>query len=408
MSFIRHPAMLLILALVAGVFCGLYPVNGVLNMADAAATIFVNLLKLISLPLIFLAIVSTITSMANKSELRTYGGTVIKYTLFTTIIAATIALGLFLWINPITVAAEFTDIDPTFIPEASYWEYLMASVPSNLITPFSEGNVIAILILALLMSFAVMSLPDKQKSTLSHLFSSLFAAILEMAKLILKFIPIAIWAFITQFVVGLENNDQLTSVGLYLACVIAANLIQAFIVLPLFLKAKGISPVRAFKAMFPAINVGFWSKSSGATLPVTLQCAKERLGISDKTAGFSLPFCTAVNMNACAGFITITVLFVAMSNGMTFSALELGAWVLVATIAAVGNAGVPMGCYFLSLALLTAMDVPLNLMFVILPFYALIDMLETAINVWSDACVTAAVDEDLKSAAAPEAAGDPA
>jgi len=136
---------------------------------------------------------------------------------------------------------------------------------------------------------------------------------------------------------------------------------------------------------------------SGATLPVTLQCAKERLGISEKTAGFSLPFCTAVNMNACAGFITITVLFVAMSNGMTFSVFELLAWVLVATIAAIVNAGVPMGCYFLSLALLTTMNVPLNLMFVLLPFYAMIDMVDTAINVCSDAFVTAAVDTDLQA-----------
>ena len=100
-------------------------------------------------------------------------------------------------------------------------------------------------------------------------------------------------------------------------------------------------------------------------------------------------------MNGCAGFIIITVLFVSMSNGLVFSPFELGAWVLIATLTAIGNAGVPMGCYFLSLALLTAMNVPLNLMFVILPFYAFIDMVETAINVWSDACVTAAVDKDL-------------
>lgn len=240
-----------------------------------------------------------------------------------------------------------------------------------------------------------MNLPDKQKTALNELFTNLFAAMLGIAKLVLKFIPIAIWAFITQFIEGFKGGDQLASVGLYLLCVVLANIIQALIVLPLFLKAKGLSPLKTIKAMYPALNIAFWSKSSGATLPVTMQCATERLGLSPKVAGFSLPLCTAINMNGCAGFITITVLFVSMSNGIVFSPLELGLWVFVATLAAIGNAGVPMGCYFLSLALLTTMNVPLNLMFVILPFYTFIDMLETAINVWSDACVTAAVDKDL-------------
>lgn len=395
MKVLKHPAFLLVMALIAGILCGLYPHPAIIAAANAIALMFVNLLKFISLPLIFLAIVSTITQMASKSELKHYGGKVLKYTLLTTIIAATVGLGLFIWIDPVAVASEFTVVEAGVVPHGSYWDYLIASVPSNLITPFSEGNVIAILLVALLMSAAVMNLPDKQKIALNELFTNLFAAMLGIAKLILKFIPIAIWAFITQFIEGFKGGDQLASVGLYLLCVVLANIIQAFIVLPLFLKAKGLSPLKTIKAMYPALNIAFWSKSSGATLPVTLQCATERLGLSPKVAGFSLPLCTAINMNGCAGFITITVLFVSMSNGIAFSPLELGLWVFVATLAAIGNAGVPMGCYFLSLALLTTMNVPLNLMFVILPFYTFIDMLETAINVWSDACVTAAVDKDL-------------
>jgi Na+/H+-dicarboxylate symporter len=397
MNYLRQPLFLLLLALVAGIFTGLYPTAGIINTADAIATIFVNLLKLISLPIIFLAVVSTITQLEGHRELKTLGGHVVKYTLFTTVVAASVALGIFLWINPIASADQFELLEPGFTPQTGYWEYLLSSIPSNLITPFSEGNVIAILLLALLMSFAILSLPNEKRTYLNELFSNLFAAILEIAKLILKFIPIAIWAFITQFIIGFESTAQLTAIGLYIACVVIANAIQALIVLPALLRTKKISPWLAFKAMAPAINVAFFSKSSAATLPVTMNCAKENLGVKDKTAGFCLPLCTAVNMNACAGFITITVLFVAMSNGMTFSAFELVAWVLVASLVAIGNAGVPMGCYFLSLALLTTMNVPLNLMFVILPFFAILDMMETAINVWSDACVTAVVDKDLEA-----------
>lgn len=395
MALLKHPVFLLLFALVAGILCGLYPVDRIISLADVVAMIFVNLLKLISLPLIFLALVSTITQMASKSELKIYGGAVLKYTLLTTILAATLGLGLFLWLNPVGVAHEFAQTMLPVVPTGSYWDYLVKSIPSNIISPFSEGNVIAVLLLALLMSFAIIQLPETQKTYLNSLFSNLYSALLQIAKTILVFIPIAIWAFITQFVFSLKGGDQLASIGVYLACVLLANLIQGTIILPSFLKIKGLSPLKTIKAMYPALNVAFWSKSSAATLPLTMQCAQERLGISQKTAGFSLPLCTAINMNGCAGFIIITVLFVAMSNGVMFTPLELGTWIFIATLTAIGNAGVPMGCYFLTMALLTAMNVPLNLLFVILPFYAFLDMVETSVNVWSDACVTAAVEKDV-------------
>jgi len=107
-------------------------------------------------------------------------------------------------------------------------------------------------------------------------------------------------------------------------------------------------------------------------------------------------------MNACAAFILTTVLFVSMSNGIAFTGPEMFLWIFIATIAAIGNAGVPMGCYFLASAFLAAMNVPLNILGVILPFYTMIDMLESAINVWSDSCVAAVVDKEV---AADEALG---
>jgi Na+/H+-dicarboxylate symporter len=100
-------------------------------------------------------------------------------------------------------------------------------------------------------------------------------------------------------------------------------------------------------------------------------------------------------MNACAGFILTTVLFVSMMNGISFSLPEMIGWIFLATLAAVGNAGVPMGCYFLASAFLISLNVPLHIMGVILPFYTLLDMLETAINVWSDSCVATIVDKEV-------------
>ena len=255
---------------------------------------------------------------------------------------------------------------------------------------------IGVLFIALLFSAAVLSLGKEHKAFLHTLFDSLFAAVMKMTGFILKLMPLAVWAFITLFANELKNQHILQGLAFYLLCVLLANLIQAFVILPLLLKLKGVPPWKAFKAMWPALTVAFFAKSSSAALPSAVDCAEKRLGVNSKVARFSMPLCITINMNACAAFILITVLFVSQSNGVQYSALELVSWIFIATLAAIGNAGVPMGCYMLSSAFLSAMGIPLQLLVIILPFYAFIDMLESAINVWSDSCVTAVVDKDIQ------------
>ena len=148
--------------------------------------------------------------------------------------------------------------------------------------------------------------------------------------------------------------------------------------------------------MAPALFTAFFTKSSNATMPVAMKCAEQNLKIDGKLVKLSIPLCSVINMNACAAFILITTLFVSGSYGIQFTLLEMGFWTILATLAAVGNAGVPMGCYFLTSAFLVGMNVPLTIMGLILPFYTLLDMLETAINVWSDSCISQIVDKDLK------------
>jgi Na+/H+-dicarboxylate symporter len=367
------------------------------SLADGVSLIFINLLKLVSLPIIFLSIVSTASGMDSVDEIKNLGKRVIKYTLLTTMIAATVALVIFLIIDPVR-----TDLNakPLIAIEGQpgYLNYLIKTIPSNIVQPFSENNVIGVLFLALMLSLASLSLPRDKRATLHQFFSSLYAAIMKMTTWLVQLMPIAVWAFIALFIKDLKNGLELENLALYLTCVLAANLVQAFIVLPGFLKWHKISPLQTAKGMFPALSVAFFSKSSAAALPMAMKCAEENIKISRKIASFTLPLCTTINMNACAAFILTTVLFVSMSNGVTYSPLEMVVWIVVATIAAIGNAGVPMGCYFLSSAFLAAMNVPLNILGIILPFYTLIDMLESAINVWSDSCVATVVNKEVAEA----------
>jgi len=384
------------LAVLIGVLTGWSNVE-ILNVAATTfAAVFMNLLKLVSLPIIFLSIVSTASGMSSVEEIKHLGKKVVKYTLATTVIAASVALFLYVVIDPVRTSLQNTFVDEIKKPQGNYLSFLIQAIPSNIVQPFAENNVVGVLFIAMILSLATLAIPTESRKTIHAFFSSLYSAVMKITTIIVKLMPFAVWAFVTLLFLDFRDGLEAKNLILYLTCVVLANLLQAIVVLPLLLKWKKISPLQMFKGMLPALSVAFFSKSSAAALPMAVSCAQDRAGISKKVANFSLPLCTTINMNGCAAFILITVLFVSMSNGMVFSPVEMCLWVFIATIAAVGNAGVPMGCYFLSSAFLAAMNVPLNILGIILPFYTLIDMLESAINVWSDSCVTAVVDREVR------------
>jgi Na+/H+-dicarboxylate symporter len=395
-SKILSPNLAFAAAVILGLLLGFADLQWINGFSYGVSEVFIRLLKLVSLPIILLSLLATASGMEDVREFKWIGFRVLRYTLLTTALAASIALALFLLIDPVHPNQTFAEELAPQLDKNSYLDYVLKAIPSNIIRPFVDNQVIGVMMIAMMLSVAILNLPKEQRTFLHTLFHGLFSAVMKITGWIVKLMPLAVFAFIVLFVKDLRAGLDVTTIALYLLCVVSANLIQGFVVLPLMLKAKGINPVRFAKEMFPALTVAFFSKSSSASIPTAIKCAIERAHLSSKIANFSLPLCTTINMNGCAAFILTTVLFVSMSHGMHWSLVEMIGWVLIATVAAVGNAGVPMGCYFLSSAILAAMNVPLNILGVILPFYALIDMLETAINVWSDSCVTAVVEKEVK------------
>lgn len=392
-----NPNFLYLAALFLGLLAGYFQQPRIIQLAELSSQVFVNLLKLVSLPIIFLSILSTASGMENVDQIKKLGKKVVKYTLLTTVIAAAVALTLFILIDPVREVVVSSQIEQANATEdKGYLSFFINIIPSNLVQPFYENNVIGVLFLSILFSLAVVSLPPNHRSVLHQFFVALYQAVIQITKWVIFLMPIAVFAFITLFMRDIQLGLEIKSLALYLVCVILANLIQACIVLPTLLKMKGRSPIAVFKAMMPALSLAFFTKSSAAALPLAMRCAEENAGVSRRVASFTLPLCITINMNACAAFILITVLFVSMSNGMVYSFPEMVLWIILSTIAAIGNAGVPMGCYFLASAFLAAMNVPLNILGIILPFYTLIDMLESAINVWSDSCVAVSVQEDVQ------------
>ena len=242
------------LAILLGLVSGFSGIPWIFTIAEHISTIFINLLKLISLPLIFFSIVSTISGMQGIEELKHLGQKVLKYTLITTLLAAFIALGFFLLIDPAKVflsfgVPHFKGVD--IAPKQGYLHYLSQVIPSNIIQPFSEGNVIGVLILAVFLSVAIVALPKDKRLVLHSFFSSFYAAIMKVTTFIIQPMPIAIWAFVALFVRELQHGLSLEHLALYLVCIVSANLLHGLVVLPLLLKIKKISVTHTFLEYCP-------------------------------------------------------------------------------------------------------------------------------------------------------------
>lgn len=379
-----------------GVLLGCYNNENIYHVASYFIKAFVNLLQFISLPIIFLSLTAAITKLETKESLKDILGRTLKYTIMTTFIAAFVAMIVykFLVVKNISV---IHGINPTeTIMQSGIAKYLLNIIPSNIITIFSENNVMAVVFAALLIGITSLFLDTQYKTNINSIFSTFFELFMKIAIFVLRLMPFVIWAFMVVFIKAVKAGFKIDSLLYYVAAIVIANLVQTIVILPLFLKMKGISPVKTFKGMIPALITAFFSKSSSATMPTTMHCVNENLKLDKKISSITVPLCTTINMNACAGFIYITVLFVSQSSGMLFNELDYISWIFLAVIAAIGNAGVPMGCFFMASAYLASMGVSTYMMGIILPFYTILDMFETAINVWSDACVTTVVDKEIK------------
>ncbi len=388
----------ILIALLAAIACYFISPKIFLPLADFVSDLFIRMLQLLSMPVIFLSIFTTLVNITNLAQAKKLLRKVLKYTIVTTLIAASIGLLLFVIIKPAT-AANSLAVAPKG-PEnviQTYLNFLKTIIPSNPIEAFSSGNVLSIAFLASILGIATLFIKDKEKESVKNFFNGIFKAILVISSAVIKLLPLGVFAFSIQLTHQVASNNQdLSSLLGYALCVVLANIVQGFIVLPLFLKRKGLSPIKVGKAMLPALSMAFFSKSSSATLPFTIQAAEDNLKIDKNTASFSFPLCSVINMNGCAAFILITVLFVNISSGVAMSIFDMLPWIIISSLMAIGNAGVPMGCYFLTSAALVGMNTPLTLLGMILPLYAFFDMVETALNVWSDSCITTIVDKEIK------------
>ncbi len=386
--------------LVIGALIGVLNINAINELMEFIATVFTRLFSLVAVPVIALSLITTLAKLNHGSN----GGKIfmhtVFYTLLTTILAASLAGALFIFIAPENIPAGTPMAEGFNAAEigggATYYSHILSVIPNNLIQPFVAGNVLSVLIIAAALGLGLAAMPSSEgRTTVVKLFSGLQDLLFVLIHWLIAALPLGIIAFTAQLVTQLEAGVILGGIAQYFGVVLGSNFIQMLVVLPIILILRGLNPLKIAKGMAPALMVALFSKSSAGTLPVTMASAEDNLHVDTRVSRFVLPICTTINMNGCAAFILVTSLYLMQNVGLEISMMTILTWIFIATIAAVGNAGVPMGCFFLTISLMSSMHVPVDFMGVILPVYAVIDMIETCLNVWSDSCVCNIVNKEM-------------
>lgn len=390
----------ILIALVAGIIVGLLSTSNpyiVNTFIKPFGTLFLNLIKMIIVPLVFSSLIVGAASVGDIRTLGRIGGKTIVYYLVTTAFAVTIGLILGNLIVPgagltIPFGAETTANEaPALI------DTLLNIIPKNPLKGLVEGSMLQIIAFALFLGISASTLPDDKGKPFISFFESLAEIMYKITAGVMKLAPIGVFGLIAP-VVAANGPDVLLPLlkviaAVYIGCILHAVIVYSAAV-KLFTK---ISPIKFFKSIMPAAVTAFSTTSSSGTLPVTIKSVKE-LGVSDKIASFVLPLGATINMDGTALYQGVCALFVAQAFGIDLTIAQMGTIILTATLGSIGTAGVPGGGLIMLSMVLASVGLPLEGLALIAGIDRILDMARTSINVVGDAsCATivAATENEL-------------
>jgi Na+/H+-dicarboxylate symporter len=262
--------------------------------------------------------------------------------------------------------------------------------PSNPMAAMSQGNTLQVIVFAVLFGIAI-SLAGEAGQRVSDFFSDVNEVIMKLVTLLMKVAPYGIFFLMAKLFTGL-GLDSIANLAAYFLVLVAALLIHAFVTYSILLKVlSGLSPIVFWKKMKDAIMFAFSTASSNATIPVTMETATHRLGVSNKVASFTIPLGATINMDGTAIMQGVATAFIAQAFGVDLSIGDYMTVILTATLASVGTAGVPgVGLIMLAMVL-NQVGLPLEGIALIMGVDRLLDMIRTAVNITGDSVVTCIV-----------------
>ncbi len=376
--------------------------------------IFLNLLKLVAMPLIFASLVTGVSGLSNITKLSRIGFKTISYYLVTTVLAITMGLVL---VNVVKPGKSFPEekrvellqkyehdiegrkIAVDNIKSDGPLQFLVDIVPENIVGASSDNtNMLQVIFFALLFGLAIVLVKNPKVEVVKDFVQGLNDVILKVIDFIMMFAPIGVMALLAGLIVDFSGDNVSDSLhlfatlGLYALVVIGGLLFGALVIYPVFRRVfSGIRFVDFYKTMFPVHLVAFSTSSSAATLPVTMEQVEKGLGVSNDVASFVLPVGVTINMDGTSLYQAVAAVFIAQVFGIDLTLGQQLTIVLTATLASIGSAGVPGAGIVMLIIVLNAVGLPVEGLALILAIDRPLDMLRTVLNVTGDAMISTIV-----------------
>ena len=391
----------LLLAVIAGQLSGMEgAILGIrfFDIYTFLGTIFMNALKMLIVPLVFSSIITGIAGIGDSGAMGRLGGKTLLYYLFTSLLAIMLGLTLVNVVSPGIVngepASEVVALSEESTAEIAsrvegrgagdVVDIFVRMVPTNVVAAAAEGRMLGLIFFSLLFGYFMTRVAGSPGQMLKDFWQGVFEVMMKITDWVMKFAPIGVFALVAKVVAstGFAAFEPLMA---FFFTVLGALAIHLLLVLPLLLRLiGGVSPLRLFQAMSPALLMAFSTASSSATLPVTMECVEKRAGVSNQTTSFVLPLGATVNMDGTALYECVAAMFIAQAYGLELSFATQFTVVLVALLTSIGVAGIPAASLVAITIILTTIGLPLEAVGLILAVDRVLDMCRTSVNVFSD------------------------
>lgn len=389
---------------------GQFTTNWIVPFGD----IFLNLLKVIAVPLVLGSLITGVASLSDMHKLSRIGGKTITIYIATTAVSVTIGLILVNILQPganvpqelqqelqAAYQAETASRQDTanVVKERGPLQVFVDMVPGNIFAAAGDNsNMLQVVFFSILFGIAMIMIPKEKAQPLLGFFEGLTEAIIKIVEIIMLAAPIGVFALIAKTINQVAKDDLsavvelLSALGFYCLVVVLGLLIHAAVTYPLLLKAFTKLPlVQFFKDIAPAQLLAFSSSSSGATLPVTMDVCENRIGVSDEVSSFVLPLGATINMDGTALYQAVAAVFIAQALGIGLDVTAQLQIILTAVLASIGTAAVPGAGIIMLVIILETVGVPTAGIALILGVDRILDMCRTAVNVTGDATVATVV-----------------
>jgi Na+/H+-dicarboxylate symporter len=354
--------------------------------------IFMNLLKLLVVPLVFFSLVTGISSLGSSQSLGSLTFKTVGLYLLTTAIAVSLALLAGSFFQPgSNYNAEIALAAPSTLPQGQgIYSTITGIFPSNIIQAMADNQMLAIVFFSILFGLAL-NKTNHLTGNFSDSFAKLNTVFLQLIVMVMSFAPIGVFCLIGKFVIA-DGLDIFQDVLAYVVLLISLLLFHAFFTYSIFLKfVGGLSPITFFKKIKNVALFAFSTSSSAATIPVTLKTVNQDLGVNQNVASFVVPVGATINMDGTAIMQGLATVFIAQMSGIDLTLFQYAQVVLLAVATSIGTAAVPSAGTITLIIILQQFNLPLEAIGIILAVDRVLDMIRTSVNVTGDAAIACIV-----------------